>query len=341
LEAVIFEANKHLKRMKKHYFLFSAAALCSALSDAQPVLTASGINPVPGDISVIKRTQDLSPGSSGANQTWNFSSMVVSATDNYSTGAVSLAPEGSNFPSANVQWNNGSVYAFWKTSSTALVNMGFDTPAAVMPYSNGEDFLHFPFSYNNSYSDSWQSIYDVSGFTFTRTGVTTVTYDGYGSLTTPAFNLSNVARVHFLQDYKDSSQFSTTHYVNDEYFWYVNGYHQPVASVYTLTFGSNQNTGGSYAGNVSTTVSLDELTSQTMLIAPNPASDKVIVGLSSGEALTSVRIFDLEGKVVFEKPNPGESRVELDVTSLPPGFYFAKVETASGSVEVRKVEVSR
>src|SRR5690606_9425237 len=122
-------------------------------------------------------------GPAGAGQTWNFSAMTSSTTSHFTVGPVSLAPAGSSFGSATHQMNDGSQYMFWNAGSTALVNVGMDVPSATFIYSDSEDFLHFPFSFNNTFTDSWAAQYVASGVTFNRTGTTTVTYDAYGSIT--------------------------------------------------------------------------------------------------------------------------------------------------------------
>src|SRR5262249_35849058 len=133
-------------------------------------------------------------------------------------------------------------------------------------------------AYNNTYTDSWAATFVSSSYTFYRTGSTTVTADGYGTLTTPDGTFNNVMRVHFVQTYQDSAYISgpiIITYQNDEYMWYLNGNHYPIAAVYTLSSNaSSTTTGGFYMSNVVNSV--PETTSVLSLsLSPNPANNFV------------------------------------------------------------------
>lgn len=70
--------------------------------------------------------------------------------------------------------------------------------------------------------------------------------------------------------------------------------------------------------------SVKEASSSPLLVYPNPASDRIFVkGIPPGRATLSY--FNIQGKEMFKKEVNTES--ELDVESLPKGFYHIQIRT--------------
>lgn len=186
--------------MKKSLHILFFGSLISAVNTvAQPTITATGINPIGGDVITTTNTNYVGPGSAGINQTWDLSTMTPSgASATFAYANPSSTPYASSFTNSNVSASYGGSYVYYKTSSAAWQFYGAVT-SATMSYSNPEDFLHFPFTYTNTYTDSWATTFISGGYTFYRTGTTTVTADGYGTLITPSGTFSNVLRVHFIK----------------------------------------------------------------------------------------------------------------------------------------------
>lgn len=309
--------------------------LGASVALAQPTLTATGINPVIGESFTLNTSPFVSAGSAGASQTWDLSTMSGTSAGASSMVTPSSTANASSFPSSNVAWSNttAGTVNYYKTTSTSLQTFGVVSGSTVIPYSNSEDILHFPFAYTNTYSDAWAGQFVSSGYTFYRTGTTTVTADGYGTLITPVTTYTNVMRVHFVEVYKDSAYVGVPYvitYNNDEYMWYRNGIHVQVAAVYTLTSSASASpyTGGTY---VTGTVGInenDQLSSSS--IFPNPASDQVTVDFTLTESkMVSVQIFNSIGQRedISQSGNgmQGENTMQLDVSTLSKGIYFAQI----------------
>ena len=80
---------------------------------------------------------------------------------------------------------------------------------------------------------------------------------------------------------------------------------------------------------------VDELTSETVLIYPNPAKNHITVNLNGlEETHTILKMYDLSGKVVFEKRST--STTTLDVSDFAKGVYTLEAST-SDKVVRRKV----
>jgi len=335
--------------MKKTlHILFFGSVLSSANVVAQPTLTATGINPVVGDQFVTNVTNFVNQGSAGASQTWNLSAMTPTSSSTYTTVASSSTPNGASFPNSNISFASGSSNSYYKTSSTAFQNYGSVSGTTVMSYSNPEDFLHFPFTYNNSYTDTWATTF-TSSYTFYRTGTTTVTADSYGTLTTPAGTFSNVLRIHFVQNYQDSANIPSygtylVTYSNDEYMWYLNGTHFPIAFVYTLTSNGNPSQGGSYIGNVNAINEPSALISYKLFPNPSVEEMNVNVNLKENQKL-EIKIFNSVGELikvpVSANAAQGTNEYKINVSDLPEGIYFSEMILNGTSASTRRFTVSK
>lgn len=324
-----------------------ASALAPIGLIAQPTLTASGINPVIGDVLTTHTAQYVAPGSAGANQTWNLA--FTSSGSASSTGvAPSSTPYSSSFPTASVAFGP-TTWAYYKTSSTAYqMNGVVNSSGTVIAYSDLEDMLRFPTAYNSSYTDTWSSTFVQATYTYYRTGTTTVTADAWGTLTTPAGTFSNVMRVHFVQTYQDSTYIANmpfvTTYQNDEYMWYLNGNHNPIAAVYDLTTQAGSFTGGFYMQNVVSGVEEQEIESSLSLF-PNPATDHINLTWNVSQAQdVSVCIYDATGKLVKSEQQTqtveGENVTRIYIGDLPAGVYFATMRTEADIPVTRRFVVA-
>ena len=347
----MYQPHHSLNHMKKILLIVLPMCFFAAFDLlAQPTLTASGINPVLNDIINQVNGGYVSPGSSGASQTWDLSTMTTGAATPSAFIAASSTPNASSFPAANLAISSGGSYAYYTTTSSAWQNAGVvSSNGVVMSYFNREDLLRFPFSYTNTYTDTWATTFVSGGYTYYRTGITTVTADSYGTLMTPAGTFSNVMRVHFFQDYQDStmvggSPFIIT-YENDEYMWYLNGNHNPIALVYDLSV--NGGTGvqaGVYMTGVLGVEENSALVSYELF--PNPVSSNLNIHLTL-EQKKNISIFLYNavgaqvGIPVTGEATHGENSYCVSVEDMPPGIYCAEVMLDGIPVSTRNFVVNR
>jgi photosystem II stability/assembly factor-like uncharacterized protein len=69
-------------------------------------------------------------------------------------------------------------------------------------------------------------------------------------------------------------------------------------------------------------------------LSPNPTDGIITIHAANIEHVT---VENLLGERVLEVANPRTSEFTLDLTKLPAGIYFARLEMASGVVEMRKI----
>jgi len=333
--------------MKKNLLKTLAAfTLCSTVAISQPILTATGINPVVGDLYTLKMGNYVSPGASGANQTWDLTGINTSNTINYTSQSPSATPYASSFTTSNFSMNNGSgIYAFMNTSATALQNTGAYAQNVTFSYSNPEDMLHFPFNMSNTFTDTWACNFTNGGVSFVRTGTTTVTYDAYGTLAIPTGTFTNVTRIHFYQAYNDVYSGGTINYTNDEYQWYLNGTHQALAGVYTFNndvSGQSQVGFYSHAGPVS--VNEHHNIASGIRMYPNPATDELNVTLNGNVKLKEVQIYDMTGRLKLTETINGldaNDHLTVKLADFSAGIYLVKFISVDGAVGTKKITVNQ
>ncbi|MCD6068299.1 MAG: hypothetical protein K0S33_3125 [Bacteroidetes bacterium] len=337
--------------MKKRLLFISSTLVCLAGSLAAQTLTATGTNPVVGDVYIMNVGSYTSPGTAGANQTWNLSAIGTGTAQTTNMVTPASTPGGSSFPGTNVCASAGSgYYSYYTTSASAWQNGGVLGTNGTIPYSDKEDLMRFPFSYTNTYTDPFAATWVSSGgYTTYRSGSVTVTADGYGTLTTLAGTFSNVMRVHFHEVYQDSTDFGGFPYVieydNDEYMWYLNGNRGPIAAVYTIMVNGSPSTVGLYKPTVA--VGIDENTENDQLFTlfPSPASDQVSIRTKGLNDVETIRISSISGAGVAQM-NAAEvfttnGNYTLDVSTLPSGIYFVELTNKEGVSARKKLVVTK
>lgn len=224
--------------------------------------------------------------------------------------------------------------------SASWQNHGSHNNAVDIYYTNPEDYIRYPFNFNDTYTDTWSATYTINGMTFVKSGSTTVTYDSHGTLITPTGTLANVARIHFVQNYTDAAPAFTMTSTNDEFMWYANGMHYPLAAVFSMT---NSVSGVTQMGFYSTfsqnpptgIQGLNDVSGVS--VYPNPASGSVQFSVPAG--IAGIKLFDMQGRLVCEAQSGGASHFVLPVDQLPSGVYMASITTGDGSIVARKVSI--
>lgn len=362
-------------------FLPALFLLGSSTTFAQsPTLTISNVGPALNDtfVTIVCDTTGITQGPAG-NQTWTFTSLIPSTVISpyYDTGSVAafvstdpgysalmleatVAGSTAAFlastyavvtPSGNGTTYNQSTSA--KISQTGVyVNSG-----NFAVYTDPMDQLHFPFSFGNTYTDTYTGglVYTPSGspVTATETGTVTVTYDGYGTLVLPAptGTLLNVARIHSIQNFKDSAQLFggpvNEIFTLETYTWYMPGYHGPILTISTATnislgFSSKA---VSYAykqiANHEAVAAITGLDASAN-VYPNPASNFIYIRYNNAtNQKVHTSLIDMLGRevaVISDQATQGITNVSYNVSSLSKGLYLVRLQSANETV-TRKIEI--
>lgn len=346
-----------------------------------PTLTSTNSGPVINDtfISVQCNTTGVGPGASGATAVWNFGTLTASTTltPNKDTGSVSAAATSPGFSALSSAASlllsttfGTSTYAtvtpsgvatYYHEDAAKLSQTGvFINAGNSALYTDALDQLHYPFSFDSSFHDTYAGVLSYtsgpSTVTASETGTDTVTGDGYGTLIipgyptpTPAATYLNVLRVHTVQTYRDSANLFGTptvgNYIFESYTWYQPGYHAPLLTISTAT-GPGVNTSVvSYAAKqlanheaVNTVSGLDA----SVKVYPNPASQFVYINYqNTASRKVHTAIFDVLGRevaVIADQASQGNTTVTYNVSGLPKGSYFVRLQ-AESEVVSRALEV--
>ncbi len=330
---------------------------------AQLTLTNAN-NPVPGDIdgSAVCDTTNISEGNSGANQTWSFTNLTTQDTSVIRFVASSTTPYAANFPGSNIASTpDDTSYIYFATTSGNIVVSGQAGPGFIIPYSDPQLFLIYPFTFGSSFSDNFDALYNLAGTQTFRDGMTTITGDAWGTINLPVGSFSNSLRVKYVTNIRDSALTGPSVVLKTNtisYVWFVPGKKFPVfeivyssVTVNGIGFGSskvvNYNSNSTSIG--ITTIS-SEVPDNYMLVQnyPNPFNPstkiKFNIPFVAGGQISSARlaVYDVMGKEVQVLVNqilpPGSYETEFDAGSFAAGTYFYRL-LGNGFTETKKMEL--
>ena len=334
--------------MKLNYLKMAVGfslTMTSQMFFAQSPVSASDLNPQNGDVFQYHTVNYVSPGNAGLNQTWDFSGMTE-LTLSPGISAINVSTPGSKgldsiFTTSNIIEETQGGSFVMKTSNNALQITGAIISGENLIYSNFENILVYPLTINETHTDTWEANLSIQGFSLNRSGSTTVTVDGYGTLITPKGTYENVYRVHIEQDYTDSG-YSNSHYQNHQYSWYKAGIHSHIAMLTDYYVdGSNSYSRGAYLENQ--TLDVNQLTTNQTKIFPNPANEKLTISFDKPQSLnSSVTISDLLGNIVYEsKLSELNQSLIVDTQQFAEGFYNVTILVENQVISNNKVAISR
>jgi hypothetical protein len=324
---------------------FSSLLILSGLS-AQPVLTATNCNPVIGDtynwINLPNATQ--SSGNAGASVTWDFTALPTSFTGSENAIAPSSALYNTSlFTTSDVCLDRGGIYKYYQTSINGLLNTGGGSGSWYQTYSDPQQLLTYPFTYNSTFSDRFVFFLNNvgGGTTSTGSGQLTATSDAYGTLQMPYGNVNNVLRVKTVIVDTTVNSTSTNFAVYTNYEWYIEGKHQPVLAFYSSSInGAAPHETGKYLAASSMGINEIEAFTNNITIFPNPATEFTTINYSNpSSGNVTISVIDVLGQEVISKTminiSVGASSEILNIKSLKRGIYFLRIKTNEATASKR------
>ena len=343
--------------MKKTLFALLFNALYAGAVFAQPALQMN-VLPEIGDVVTFYEadTTDITQGNGGANQNWDFSNLTpMGPGTKYFYVAPSSTPleYSGNFPdNANfaIQAGEGdtAVYSYAEKKTNQLEIYGTASDGFVQQYTNTDIQLK-NLSYNGSFTDDFANYTDSgTGFIFYGEGSRTITYDGYGTLKTPAGTFFNAMRLKGISSQVDSANFGVgVSIIKTDftvYDWVAANQPGVLMSVYythiiyetrfpgldTIIEDVGTFKSVNYIDNftVGTFEQPDELVGVDLGFAgANPVSDELSlkITIENGNENLQMLLTDVNGRVVETSAltlSPGENRLSLPVNHLATGAYF-------------------
>jgi hypothetical protein len=318
--------------------------------NAQPILNFVDVGTVPGDAYIYHDCPWRTPGTAGAAQSWDFSSLTTDSLIQITFVDPATTPDAASFPLATIAADNDSGYAYSAFNSTGGQFLGVSlTGFATIVYSDPMQMAVYPATYMTNWTDTFAATFSVGGFPIARTGTITAEVDAYGTLTMPYGTLSDVLRVSHVEDSYDDNGFGTTTIHRVYTYFLVAGTHYPVVDIYSITvtpaFGPATIIEGTHwlvAGPEG--VRNTSIPSGTFLVYPNPVRDQLNVSLtgSASSVFTTLELLDASGRIVLQRTlgrTLRDGRTEpIDVRALDTGSYLLRL-ISDGTVAVRKVMV--
>ena len=327
---------------------FVMVALASGLlTTAQPTINL-GIYGAIGDTISFQQVifASVTAGASGANVTWDFSGAIDNGSPISSANLdPAITPYWSDFPDATISTLSfsGASYGYYKVTPSKAEFLGLNGSLGYIIYDNPETLNEFPATFSTTHTDAFHA-YGLSTAEFERMGTNSVTIDAYGTLITPSGTFPNCVRLHFTQSYSDTfPAFQVgSQYTNDQYIWYSPSYPGALMSMSTLT---SYTIGGTIVSEVAgynptpkAVTGMDGMRELSFIVAPNPATDFVLIQWPADAGAERVQVFNPLGELVQQESATGLDNMILDLRHLPIGCYHVLLQTRSASRSVRLVK---
>jgi hypothetical protein len=332
-------------KMKKLLFFF-IIFISPYISIGQIVLDQADL-PQIGDVQVelildSAQSSIVLPGTSGANQVWDFSSLpadslMQSSTTNYVNPATT--PNGSSFPGATIAKDYSPNYLYYISNSSGMKVIGYAFGSINLTLEQYP--LEFPLlTYGNSMNHACRVksniissvTYDVTYYSLTSTA------DAWGTITTPVGTM-NAIRIYTTETDYDSSYVNGVGTQNSVssgkyyYNWYAKNLGWPILTIsnkglfYEPNFKEVR-----YASDLSSASVTESLgKNDDIKIYPNPATSNFTI-LIPEKAI--MEISNMEGQLIKTFTASGNN-TNVDISSLPCGVYIVKVKTEKG-IAVKK-----
>jgi hypothetical protein len=352
--------------MKKSLLLFAVSL--SSLAFSQITLNMGDIANIGFSIRQANDTlPTVTPGPSGASQTWNFTNLNNHYMDTLLFTNPNWTPYGGSFPGSNLclMFGTSGFYAYLRNNSNSLEILGqagdFGFGPMVIDLNPDELILPYPFTYNGTYNNT--SKYSVQ-FPFPQppmdslrvknTTIKSGNADAWGTVTTPLASNVQVLRIReqrisidsvfahitfpapswqFMQESRDTTI---------EYSYWAkntgNNYGFPLVNISTDAQGQVTSANWLQAAPAQTGIEENELSSISTY--PNPGVNEIFFDCSKGN-FARITLVDATGKEVLAVP-AGNKVVKVDVAHLDAGTYFYYASDREGSVrKAGKILITR
>lgn len=348
--------------MKKSLLLFSV--LTAGLTSFSQITVTDADLPNPDDtvmVSISNQYTTIDFSTTGANQTWDYSSLVANsqkidtfysvtsasalyqlsfnnaftapeyASDYYRPMAAGALPA---IPGGAVTITN-PVY-FTKNSSTKSENVGIGLEINGVETPVQADTIDMIYQYPMNYNDAWTSrsymyidMNPAINAMFKRNQLRESQVDGWGQITTP-FGTFDAIRVKSTITYTDSIYFDLgfggswselTTPQDIEYTWWTNNNKIPVLLIVEQ---NGTATKIEYRDKKIDFVGVENNTDvkETFKVYPNPANSEVSIVLNDTE-LSTIEIVDVTGKIIYT--NKINNTTQINVSDWEKGVYIVRL----------------
>ena len=321
---------------------------------AQPVINSS-FNPKTGDVFRFHPVNTkITEGSSGANVTWDFSTIHI--IWNAMGGKYmnpSATPYVNDFPGADVVYESffaPGTYHYYYATSTALEKIGEASFQVTAVYNSPQTIITYPFTYNSKTTDNYSCNTTIGSLDLDIIGLWEAEGDAYGTLILPSGTYNNVLRIRitneFTKDYNDPGQ--AVEGTEGVEFWYVSSTsNKPLLKIirehYTRDGNPYDSLAISMVSEEVSGISHPDRAITNLRLFPNPATDVLHVGFEmENSAEVAMAMVTVDGRTIKEygreAMSPGSYLKELSLDGLASGIYLLRVDAGEAPKMFRVVK---
>ncbi|HTA83072.1 MAG TPA: T9SS type A sorting domain-containing protein [Bacteroidia bacterium] len=300
-----------------------------------------------------------SPGSSGASQTWNFSTLAASTVDTIHVVSTASTPStyANQYPGANLAFKysntgaNEALYEYYNSSSASINLQGivFNSSAyGIVQYkfSKSWGIYSLPATYKSHWKGSYRAVmktYDASGggiidsVEVIENGTYTDTIDSWGNMTTPSGTFNSIRDMHLENDLDSTYYYESGNWVfggaytskNNFYSWYTNQANFNYMLVEMNVDSTGKATQLNWLDNK--VVGINEIVDNNNTVSfPNPATSELTIKTESLEKGV-VKVYDIAGQLI-EMDELTNNKTVINTSEYKNGMYFYTLSDSDGNI---------
>lgn len=311
------------------------ALLCTSLF-AQPVLTVADFAEVPGYQVPMYVGDHYGPGPATTTFNLDRSTAVLGTPADAYNVTPQATPYAGSFPGANYAsrgLTDTTSFTYGLLNETGLYQYGNYSPTSHLILNNPELLIRLPMAFGDEWTDTWSGAGFNQGQNYSRSGTTTGTYNGVGTVQTPFGVFNNVARVQVDQTYFDVVGELIFAYASTNVYYFIQGFNRAIFTSSLLWVDIGFTGQQELVQQFSTfadpgAVGIAEVADPFGLsVFPNPADAQVELTFATAPTSTmDVELLDAAGRVLQQhRLAPAVTRFTLHVADLRAGTYLVRV----------------
>ena len=290
-------------------------------------------------------------GEVGENMAWDYSNFFTVNSYNAQILSSIPSPFEDDFPNANWMLETGGAQYYYNYGPNVFEYYGGVEGGVSYPYSDSEIYFPYPFSFGETWTDTFDIVLNILGIETHRSGIVSSVVDGFGALDLPGgVHLEDVTRISLSREITDSSMTGEVMYLFDLAMFYSATTFVPmVTHTHFQIIEGPDTTTQDYTEILQLyTVATDEVhpesTKLDFTMFPNPASSQVqfvfASWINAPHVTDEIEIRDISGRLI-ETLNlvPGVNSGVIDVSSWAKGVYTATSKLGLENVSTKQLIV--
>ncbi|MBC8366264.1 hypothetical protein H8E52_02530 [bacterium] len=192
---------------------------------SQATITEGNLPQIGDHVTIGINWDAPTPGSAGANQTWDHSGLVEEDSEYFDFVEPSTTDWWEDFTESTlsgISWTD--THSYYKISRGDLSAEGFAVPVseflvAKTMYDDTEQILPLPYTYGSTSQDDFSGTWWLGESPYPFTGTVEFEADGYGTLILPSGTYHNVVRYHLYREQVNVADLNRNTVTKDQWAW--------------------------------------------------------------------------------------------------------------------------